>query len=211
MPVLCRTGAQRLLLRKPVSRRGRAFARCGLYRRRLRPMAPTKGVLYASAARSGATLRRIPEAGPTASGCRPSSSMRFRTSLRSGVLAHGFARVRRVRVRAARAVQRKGRGFCPSCSGRRTAERAAHRVEHVLPPDVPVRRSSRTPSPALPTGLRSSPLPDGARRLRPGLRSADRRQAKRAGLAGGETGMVTSVQRFGGAGRQLPLRRPRAC
>jgi hypothetical protein len=31
------------------------------------------------------------------------------------------------------------------------------------------------------------------------LRSAYRRQAKRQGLAGGETGMVTSVQRFGGA------------
>ena len=30
------------------------------------------------------------------------------------------------------------------------------------------------------------------------LRSAYRRQARRRGLAGGETGMVTSVQRFGG-------------
>jgi hypothetical protein len=34
---------------------------------------------------------------------------------------------------------------------------------------------------------------------RPVLRSAYRRQARAQGLAGGETGMVTSIQRFGGA------------
>src|SRR4029453_15950843 len=33
----------------------------------------------------------------------------------------------------------KGRGFCPSCGGRRMAERAAHLVDHVLP-DVPIRQ-----------------------------------------------------------------------
>jgi hypothetical protein len=34
----------------------------------------------------------------------------------------------------------KGRGFCPSCGGRRVAERAAHLVDHVLP-DVPIRQA----------------------------------------------------------------------
>ena len=33
----------------------------------------------------------------------------------------------------------KGRGFCPSCGGRRMAERAAHLVDHVWP-DVSVRQ-----------------------------------------------------------------------
>jgi len=33
----------------------------------------------------------------------------------------------------------KGRGFCPSCGGRRLTERAAHLVDHVLP-RVPVRQ-----------------------------------------------------------------------
>ena len=33
----------------------------------------------------------------------------------------------------------KGRGFCPSCGGRRMAERAAHSANHVFP-DVPVRQ-----------------------------------------------------------------------
>jgi hypothetical protein len=32
----------------------------------------------------------------------------------------------------------KGRGFCPSCGGRRMAERAAHLIDHVFS-DVPVR------------------------------------------------------------------------
>jgi hypothetical protein len=34
----------------------------------------------------------------------------------------------------------KGRGFCPSCLGRRMAETAANVVEHVLPPAAPLRQ-----------------------------------------------------------------------
>jgi hypothetical protein len=48
--------------------------------------------------------------------------------------------LRRLWVRADVAVLVQGRGFCPSCGGRRMAERAAHLVDHVLPPDVPVRQ-----------------------------------------------------------------------
>ena len=66
----------------------------------------------------------------------------FRKFLRCGVLAHGFARVRCEDCAFERLVpfSCKGRGFCPSCGGRRMAERAAHLVEHVFPPDVPVRQ-----------------------------------------------------------------------
>jgi hypothetical protein len=87
------------------------------------------------------------------------------------------------------------------CGGRRMAERAAHLVEHVLPPDVPVRQWVLS----VPHRLRYRLAYDHqlCRRVLGvfvrALRSAYRRQAKRQGLPGGETGLVTSVQRFGGA------------
>jgi hypothetical protein len=64
----------------------------------------------------------------------------FRDFLTCGVLAHGFARVRCGTCAFERLVpfSCKGRGFCPSCRGRRMAERAAHLVGEVLP-RVPVR------------------------------------------------------------------------
>ena len=65
----------------------------------------------------------------------------FREFLTCGVLAHGFARVRCDTCAFERLVpfSCKGRGFCPSCSGRRMTERAAHLVTEVLP-RVPVRQ-----------------------------------------------------------------------
>ena len=56
-----------------------------------------------------------------------------------GVLAHGFARLRCTDCALERLVpfSCKGRGFCPSCGGRRMTEAAAHLVEVVLP-RVPV-------------------------------------------------------------------------
>jgi len=64
-----------------------------------------------------------------------------RAFLRCGFLAGGFARFRYGACRTERLVafSCKGRGFCPSCGGRRMAERAAHLVDHVLP-DVPIRQ-----------------------------------------------------------------------
>jgi hypothetical protein len=127
----------------------------------------------------------------------------FRKFLHCGVLAHGFARVRCEDCAFERLVpfSCKGRGFCPSCGGRRMAERAAHLVEHVFPPDVPVRQWVLS----VPHRLRYR-LAYDHRLFRTmlsvfvrALRSAYRRQARRRGLAGGETGMVTSVQRFGGS------------
>ena len=44
-----------------------------------------------------------------------------------------------VRLGSARGVLGKGGGFCPSCSGRRIAERAAHLFDAIFP-DVPVRQ-----------------------------------------------------------------------
>jgi hypothetical protein len=74
-------------------------------------------------------------------------------------------------------------------------------LEHVFPPDVPVRQWVLS----VPHRLRYR-LAYDHRLCRTvlgvfvrALRTAYRRQAKRQGLAGGETGMVTSVQRFGGS------------
>ena len=66
----------------------------------------------------------------------------FQAFLSCGWLAGGFARFRCVGCQTERLVafSCKGRGFCPSCGGRRMTERAAHLVDHVIP-DVPVRQA----------------------------------------------------------------------
>ena len=65
----------------------------------------------------------------------------FRDFLTCGRLAHGFARLRCTDCAVERLVpfSCKGRGFCPSCGGRRMTEYAARLVDEVLP-RVPVRQ-----------------------------------------------------------------------
>jgi Transposase zinc-binding domain len=121
--------------------------------------------------------------------------------LTCGVLAHGFARVRCERCALEQLVllSCKGRGFCPSCGGRRMTERAAHVVDEVLPP-VPVRQWVLT----LPYRLRyllawnhrlsRAVLAVHAR----ALLEFYREQARRHGTAEGRTGILTVIQRFGG-------------
>jgi len=94
----------------------------------------------------------------------------------------------------------KGRGFCPSCGGRRMAERAAHLVDHVLP-DVPVRQWVLS----LPHRLRYQLAWDHdlcravvAVYMRAVLGWL-RRWAQRVGVADGRGGAVVVSQRFGGA------------
>jgi len=59
----------------------------------------------------------------------------FRDFLTCGILAHGFARLRCTECALERLVpfSCKGRGFCPSCGGRRMTESAARLVDGVLP------------------------------------------------------------------------------
>jgi len=65
----------------------------------------------------------------------------LRAFLACGILAHGFVRVRCDTCARERLVAFacKGRGFCPSCGGRRMADTAAHLVDRVIP-WVPVRQ-----------------------------------------------------------------------
>jgi len=124
----------------------------------------------------------------------------FRDFLTCGVLAHGFARLRCDDCAFERLVpfSCKGRGFCPSCGGRRMTEGAARLVDGILP-HVPVRQWVLS----LPHRLRyliawDHELSRRARGLRAVLLSFQRRCARRRGLRAGHSGCVTVIQRFGG-------------
>ena len=129
----------------------------------------------------------------------------FRAFLRCGWLAGGFARFRCTSCGLDRLVafSCKGRGFCPSCGGRRMTERAAHLVDAVFP-DVPVRQWVLTLPPRFRYQLAWNH--DLCRAvvgvyLRAVL-GALRGRARRGGVVDGRGGAVAAVrivQRFGGA------------
>jgi Putative transposase/Transposase zinc-binding domain len=117
------------------------------------------------------------------------------------VLVHGFARLRCTDCALERLVpfSCKGRGFCPSCGGRRMSESAARLVDEVLP-RVPVRQWVLS----LPYRLRYLLAWDhGLARAVLGvcvrtLLSFQRRRARQRGIRDGRAGSVTVIQRFGG-------------
>ena len=126
----------------------------------------------------------------------------FEAYLKCGRLEHGLLRVQCERCGDTTVVafSCRGRGFCPSCGGRRMSELAAHLVDRVLPP-VPIRQWVFTvPVPvryqlAFDAGLTRSVL-------RVFLRTVfgwQRRRAARRGLVGGRSGSITAIQRFGGS------------
>ena len=128
----------------------------------------------------------------------------LRTYLACGIPAHGFLRVRCEACRRERLVpfSCKGRGFCPSCGGRRMADTAAHLVDRVLPA-APVRQWVLT----LPWALRYRMAFDAAltsavlRELVRAVFASQRRRARALlGCRGPvRCGAVTFVQRFGDA------------
>ena len=126
----------------------------------------------------------------------------FRDFLRCGSLGGGFARFRCAGCGFDRLVPFSchGRTFCPSCGGRRMAERAAHLVDRVFP-RVPVRQWVLS----LPPRLRYRLAWDHAlcravvgRTMR-AILGFLRRRAREAGVKDGRSGAVAIVQRFGGA------------
>lgn len=114
----------------------------------------------------------------------------------------GFVRVRCTDCGYDRAVpfSCKGRGFCPGCGGRRMAETAARLVDRVLP-RVPIRQWVLSlPRPlryrlAYNADLCSAVLGVFLRAVFGWLR----RRAKGVGVANGQPGAVTQIQRFGSA------------
>ena len=135
-------------------------------------------------------------------GVPPFVERAFREFLRCGFLSGGFARFRCDGCALDRLVafSCKGRAVCPSCAGRRMAERAAHLVDHVIP-DVPVRQWVLS----LPQRLRYRLAwnHDVCRRVTTVFLSAVfrllRDHARADGLEQPRGGAVAIVQRFGGA------------
>ena len=125
----------------------------------------------------------------------------FEAFLECGIPSHGFIRVRcpECRLDGLVVFSCKGRGFCPSCGGRRMADTAAHLVDRVLP-EVPVRQWVLS----LPYPVRFMLAYDRrlcTRVLGTFLRALlgwHRRRAREwLGFAEAETGTVTVIQRFG--------------
>jgi hypothetical protein len=123
--------------------------------------------------------------------------------LECGILAHGFVRVRCAGCQYERLVafSCKGRGFCPSCGGRRMADTAAFLVDRVIP-HVPVRQWVLS----LPIALRyklayDSKLAAAVLQLfvRSVFASLRRRARRKYGARRYDCGAITFVQRFGDA------------
>ena len=108
---------------------------------RYEPRRPAEGVLYQIVRAHFETFRAQAASLREGEGLPRFVEQEFRDFLRCGWLAGGFARFRCTSCGLDRLVafSCKGRGFCPSCGGRRMTERAAHLVDHVFP-DVPVRQ-----------------------------------------------------------------------
>ena len=127
----------------------------------------------------------------------------LRAFLDCGILARGFLRVRCKDCGAERLVafSCKGRGFCPSCTSRRMSDSAAHLVDRVFP-EAPLRQWVLS----LPIPLRYHLAYDHELCsavlgvfLRAVFGALQRRAAEELGVAGGRSGSVTFVQRFGGS------------
>ena len=105
------------------------------------PRCPTAGALHRIVPEHVETFRAQAATLRDGEGLPRFVEAEFRDVLQCGLLAGGFARFQCGTCGLARfvAVSCKGRGFCPSCGGRRMTERAAHLVEHVFP-DVPIRQ-----------------------------------------------------------------------
>ena len=116
------------------------------------------------------------------------------------IMSHGFARFHcfRCGTDLLVAFSCKGRGFCPSCGGRRMAESAAHLTDHVFP-RVPVRQWVVS----FPWTLRYllARRPSLCRAVRRVFLRAVfgfyRQRAAAEGIEGGRCGAVNRLQRFG--------------
>lgn len=120
--------------------------------------------------------------------------------LECGLLCRGFARVlcEKAGCRASRVVAFScgGRGFCPSCLGRRMCQTAANLLEHVLP-KVPLRQWVLT----IPHELRRRLAYDGklfgavSRLFIDSVLGWYRRRLADEGASGGRSGAVVVMQR----------------
>jgi len=166
----------------------------------------------------GAAPRRASSTASCSRSSRPSSQARLRANDRCPASSRGsfapscaagslrMASCARTATAAASIVSSrffscKGRGFCPSCGGRRMADTAAHLVDRVLP-EVPVRQWVLS----LPFALRCRLAYDAplvrdvlAIFVQSVFTSLRRRARKQWATLRGHGGAITFVQRFGDA------------
>jgi len=116
---------------------GRDRRRAGDYERHR----PERTTLYAVVRDNVETLYAAVAAGFEGVSLPPFVRREFDSYLDCGLLCRGFARLKCVACAEQHLVafSCKGRGFCPSCMGRRMCQTAANLVEHVLP-SVPLRQ-----------------------------------------------------------------------
>ncbi|MGQ0736033.1 MAG: transposase [Acidobacteriota bacterium] len=163
---------------------------------------PEAGVLYRIVRDHFATFRAQAASLRDGAGLPRFVEQAFSGFLRCGWLAGGFARFRCGGCGLDRLVafSCKGRAVCPSCSGRRMTERAAHLVDDVLP-DVPVRQWVLS----VPHRVRYLLAWDHdlcrnvAAILSRAIFRVLRERASDVGIEGGRGGGVVVIQRFGGS------------
>ena len=118
-----------------------------------------------------------------------------------GILANGFARVHCASCGRDELVafSCKGRGFCPSCGGRRMAETAMHLADEALPA-VPLRQGALFPLLRALHLAYDAELCAAVRRIFVrALLAWHAARAERAAVAAGRSGAVVVAQRFGSA------------
>jgi hypothetical protein len=106
-----------------------------------RPRDPSSEVLHGVLLAHLETFLARIAVDPSSPNLPPYVVRELRAHLTCGILAHGFCRFHCFACGTDLLIpfSCKGRGFCPSCGGRRMAESAAHLVDHVFP-EVPVRQ-----------------------------------------------------------------------
>ena len=170
--------------------------------RPIRAANPEAGVLYRVLQQHLATFLNDASQTQDGAGLPKFVEKELQAFLKCGVLAHGFSRFRCTDCKFERLVPLscKGRGFCPSCGGKRMTDVAAHLTDHVVP-FVPVRQFVLS----FPYWLRYRLAYDHDRCtavLKIFMRAVlgfYRRHAREHGVLGGRGGSVTFVQRFGSA------------
>jgi hypothetical protein len=168
-----------------------------------RPRRPTETPLYPVVQHHLETfLAEAQDADPMGWGVPSWVERDFRSYLRCGILAHGFARVRCTDCGHDRllAFSCKGRGVCPSCNARRMAEVAAHLTDEVIP-HLPVRQWVLSVPKRLRPFLHQTPeVASGVlgiflRALRSALRDAS--PGAPAAVRDAQLGAISFPQRFG--------------
>jgi Transposase zinc-binding domain len=160
---------------------------------------PESTVLYQIVREHLATFFARIDSDPDRRGLPPHVRREFERFLSCGVISAGFCRVYCPSCRTSLLVAYscKARAVCPSCSGRRMAEAAAHLVDHVLP-EVPIRQWVLSlPHPVRFLVARDAKL---CREVRGifirAVQSFYCRRARDAGLPQGRCGAVVYTQRF---------------